>query len=257
MSPDSEASARRKLIRLQPQRSPRRAHQLLRAGIRDGLIESGASLDEQDLVRQLSTSRNSVREALALLVSEQVVTRRQHHGTKAVGRIRRVSLDSPNLEGITRTGRDAVTWHEIERQVISAPPIVAAKLSLEEGGRVLVTEHLLTLEDAPYSLRVGYRPLRDGQAAPRQSAHPQEEFAAIFQSVARVAATIEAVPTEERTARLLGTAPGSPLLLHEILLFDDDDLPVDLAFVSYHAGRVALSSEAAALPWAVSEAGEA
>ncbi|GAA4680478.1 GntR family transcriptional regulator [Frondihabitans cladoniiphilus] len=248
----SNIPPRRLLIRIQPQRSPRRAHQLLRAGIRDGLLRRGEMLVEDSLVKALATSRNSVREALQLLASERLVTRQAHHGTKVVGRIRRVSIDKPNLHGVTRTsGPGSVSWRELERQILPAPAIVAAKLDLVPGSLVLVTEHLLVTNDEPYSLRVAYRPLAEEEIEefryPPESA--EEEISVLYRVITRVEATLEAVGAEARTANLLGIDPGAPLLLHELVMFDSSDRARELSFNSYHGGRVAMTSTNLVTPW--------
>lgn len=251
-TPPPNIPPRRLLIRIQPQRSPRRAHQLLRAGIRDGLIHRGEMLVEDRLVKALATSRNSVREALQLLVSERLVTRQAHHGTRVAGRIRRVSIDKPNLFGVTQnSGPGTVAWKELERQILPAPEIVAAKLGLEPGALVLVTEHLLVTNDEPYSLRVAYRPLRESELDefryPPESA--EEEISHLYRTITRVEATLEAVGSESRTAHLLGIDPGAPLLLHELVMYDGDDNQRELSFNSYHGGRVAMTSTNLVTPW--------
>jgi GntR family transcriptional regulator len=249
-------------LRLQPQTSERRAHTLLRASIRDGLISPGDQLVEDALVRALATSRNSVRKALQMLVDERMVTRQPHHGTRVVSGIRRVSLDQPNLRAVLQpAGPGHVVWSRLERQTVPAPQVVAAKLEVEPGTRLLVTEHLLTLDDEPYALRVGYQRARPEGVDPDRGAGPdveQEAIADILDVYSRTRstlATIEAVACDARAAELLGMTAGSPVLLHEMLLVGEDGTPEELSYNSYRTGRVALSASSTVVAPFIVDAG--
>jgi DNA-binding GntR family transcriptional regulator len=69
----------------------------LRRMILDGGIESGTRLREDPLARSLGVSRNTVREAITLLVHQGLVTRHQHRGAVVV------QLDAGDVADIYRT----------------------------------------------------------------------------------------------------------------------------------------------------------
>jgi DNA-binding GntR family transcriptional regulator len=69
----------------------------LRRMILDGGIESGTRLREEPLARSLGVSRNTVREAITLLVHQGLVTRHQHRGAVVV------QLDADDVADIYRT----------------------------------------------------------------------------------------------------------------------------------------------------------
>jgi GntR family transcriptional regulator len=75
------------------QRSARRIYGLIRSGIRLGAIAPDQHLVEADLVAMYATTRSAVREALALLAEDGLVTRVPHDGTVVVGSIAKVSLE--------------------------------------------------------------------------------------------------------------------------------------------------------------------
>src|SRR6185312_2175662 len=69
----------------------------LRRMILTGGIESGTRLREEPLARSLGVSRNTVREAITLLIHQGLVTRHQHRGAVVV------QLDAGDVADIYRT----------------------------------------------------------------------------------------------------------------------------------------------------------
>jgi DNA-binding GntR family transcriptional regulator len=68
----------------------------LRRMILNGGIDSGTRLREEPLARSLGVSRNTVREAITMLVHQGLVTRHQHRGAVVV------ELDEDDVEDIYR-----------------------------------------------------------------------------------------------------------------------------------------------------------
>jgi GntR family transcriptional regulator len=64
--------------------------------------------------------------------------------------------------------------------------------------------------------------------------------------VARVDLTVEAVPCDARTARLLQIAPGAPILVRERMLYDPSERPLELSFTHLRGDRAALTTSIAA-----------
>ncbi|MET0324758.1 MAG: GntR family transcriptional regulator [Ilumatobacteraceae bacterium] len=220
------------------QTSPRRVHDLLRAGIRDGRLRPGQRLVETALVQEFGTSRNAIREAMQDLAAEGLVTRRPREGTMVAGEILRIPLDQLYAE------RDSqlVTTRRIETRRLRTTPEVAARLG-HAVREVNVTEVLYLLRGEPIAVWVDYvdadfvQPTFFETSADMASSF-ERFFGAPF---GRMESTLEARLCELRTMRLLGLTEPAAVLVRELVLFDEDDLPRALVFAHYRADRVSFS----------------
>ena len=111
------------------QTSSRRAHDLLRSGIRMGLMPRDALLAEHELVEQLATSRNAVREALQLLANEQLVERSPRTGTRLIGSIMELPIDQ-FLPLVAEGGGARIEVRVLETRIVPATPVLASRLEI-------------------------------------------------------------------------------------------------------------------------------
>ena len=248
-----EGSQRR--IRELLQSSPRRAHALLRASIRRGLITEKDLVEEHDLVMSMMMSRNSIRSALQQLGSEGLIRRRQRIGTNVVGSIWELPLLSLLPTGGWAVGSDSVQHPgglEMVCEVTDVSEVIAhrhirQRLELE-GDRVVMAEQLVSIEGVPAGIIVGYHPIADA-SGPRSDREALDEAVRVFIDSVRsspgnqVEATVEAVNADERTARILGLKEGAAILTRETLVRDASGVPQFLAYGHYRGDRVALWAE--------------
>ena len=248
-----EGSQRR--IRDLLQSSPRRAHALLRASIRRGLITEKDLVEEHDLVMSMMMSRNSIRSALQQLGSEGLIRRRQRIGTNVVGSIWELPLLSLLPTGGWAVGSDSVQHPgglEMVCEVTDVSEVIAhrhirQRLELE-GDRVVMAEQLVSIEGVPAGIIVGYHPIADA-SGPRSDREALDEAVRVFIDSVRsspgnqVEATVEAVNADERTARILGLKEGAAILTRETLVRDASGVPQFLAYGHYRGDRVALWAE--------------
>ncbi|SMH28296.1 transcriptional regulator, GntR family [Rathayibacter oskolensis] len=250
-----EGSQRR--IRELLQSSPRRAHALLRASIRRGLITESDLVEEHDLVMSMMMSRNSIRSALQQLGSEGLIRRRQRIGTNVVGSIWELPLLSllptsgwvMGSESVQHPGGLEMTCEVTDVSEVIAHRHIRERLELE-GDRVVLAEQLVSIEGVPAGIIVGYHPLA-GATPPGVRPDPlglADSVRVFIDSVRaapgnQVEATVEAVNADERTARILGLKEGAAILTRETLVRDAAGVPQILAYGHYRGDRVALWAE--------------
>jgi GntR family transcriptional regulator len=243
-----EGSQRR--IRELLQSSPRRAHALLRASIRRGLIAEDDTVEEHELILSMMMSRNSIRSALQMLGNEGLIRRRQRIGTTMVGQIWEMPLLSLlptqgwNL-GVDTDEHPAgirLESRSIESGEVIAHEHIRRRLNLD-GARIFMAEELVHIDEMPVGIIVGYYPLASSTSGDRR-----DDLNAYLNTLRtrpsmQVEATVEAVNADERTARLLGLREGAAILTRETLLRDGDGTPRMLAYGHYRGDRVALWAE--------------
>ncbi|RFA19280.1 GntR family transcriptional regulator [Subtercola boreus] len=232
------------------QSSPRRAHALLRASIRRGLLGDTDQVEENALVLSMMMSRNSIRSALAMLGNEGLIRRRQRIGTNIVGSIFELPLLSllptqgwqfgaQTLEHPSSIEMDSKC---VEQSVVSAHEHVKARLGTE-ADRVVMREDLVSIEGMPVGVIVGYYPIveqfENGLFA--DTADYLDWLRRL--PVTQYEATVEAVNCDERTAKLLELKEGAAILTRETLIRDADGTALMLAYGHYRGDRVALWAE--------------
>lgn len=220
------------------QSSPRRAHALLRASIRHGLIGPQGQVDEGALVLDMTMSRNSVRSALQKLTDEHLITRRQRLGTTVVASIAELPLLELLPIAELTSGADLVdglALRPLEQLLVLADQHIKAQLELDTDF-VLMQEDLLTQRGQPIGIIVGYYRIPDSFRAEDKTCRDiSRQF-----TPGTFTATVEAVNADDRTAKSLGLAPGSALLVRETLVHDTEGTPRMLAYGHYRGDRVAL-----------------
>lgn len=129
---------------------------VLRHQVLSGAFPAGLPSDGQ-LSTEYSVSRNTIREALAILKTEGLIDRAPKLGTHVAQRKYDHGLDA--LLGLKETFR---SYGEVRNEVraaaeIAAPPsVVARRLRLGPGERVVFIERLRFLRDLPLSLDLTY-----------------------------------------------------------------------------------------------------
>jgi GntR family transcriptional regulator len=231
-----------------PIRRPRadRARQVadvLRHQIHAGAYDEGLPA-EQELAAEFHVSRNTIREALAVLKNEGLIDRGRKVGTHVAQRKYDHGLDA--LLGLkeTFTGHGEVRNEVRAATSVTAPPSVANRLRLQPGQPVVFIERLRYLGELPLSLDLTYLAPDIGNLV---VAHPLEShdiFALIEQlSGQRLGAAtlaLEAIPADAHSAATLQVPVGAPLLMLERLTSLDDGRPVDLEYIRMRGDRITM-----------------
>jgi GntR family transcriptional regulator len=203
----------------------------LRSAITSGeLAESTPLPSETELMQQYGVSRNSVRNAVALLrVEGMIVT---EHGRGSFVRARRPlrRLSSSRYSASKRKGGRRPLQAEAEEQgltseqtflgaeVVDPPQDVADRLGLEPGERTVVRRHLLSLAGEPLQLADSYFPLDVAQNTPIEAStklergvHAELELGLGYKLDRFVEELTFRMPTPDE-ARRLGLSEGVPVV---------------------------------------------
>lgn len=215
---------------------------LLADRIRDELLEEmtsshlqpGTKLPtEGQLATRFGVSRATVREAVTSLVEAGYVTRRHGSGSYVAERRRMAhGLDSTlsYLAMIESAGAHA--GMRVLDAVLDQYSKIDNLLQLSQGDTVLAVERVRTADDQPVIYSRDRIPARLLKAdLDLQNLHPS--LFGLLRSSGHAAdhatATLRAVPSTSRTAKVLGVRRGKPLLYIEEIDYDRDGIPVMLS----------------------------
>jgi GntR family transcriptional regulator len=231
-----------------PIRRPRadRARQVadvLRHQIHAGSYDGGLPA-EQALAAEFFVSRNTIREALAVLKTEGLIDRGKKVGTHVAVRKYDHGLDA--LVGLQETFKDYGEVHNEVRAVLhlAAPPAVARRLGLEPGEQVVFIERLRYLGELPLSLDLTYLAADIGAEVLRHPLETNDVFALIEQvsgqRLGSATLALEAVSADPHSAATLQVPDGAALLMLERLTSLDDGSPVDLEYIRMRGDRITM-----------------
>ncbi|MFE0420149.1 GntR family transcriptional regulator [Streptomyces tendae] len=225
-----------------------RARQLadvLRQQITDGAFAEGTLPDERELGRRFDASRNAVRDALALLREEGLITRRRGVGTTVL--LPKYGHGLDRLTGLAEelTGRGTVT-NEVRAaaEVPVLPAAIAARLEVPAGAGGVYVERLRWLDGLPLSLDTSYLTAGIGRAVLAGDLRGRDVFRLIEEAagvpLGRAEVAVHAVNADPGTARLLGIEPGAAVFALERLARLADGRPVDTESIRIRADRMTL-----------------
>ncbi|GAA4538436.1 GntR family transcriptional regulator [Amycolatopsis samaneae] len=217
----------------------------LRRQIADAAFADGVLPDEHTLGTRLGASHNAVRDALALLRAEGLITRRQGIGTTVVMPKYGHGLDQ--LTGLAEalTGHGTVTNEVRTAHSVPRPPAaIAERLDLSRDTEVICIERLRRLGGIPLSLDTTYltadigRPLLDRDLTGRDLFALIEETTGERLGSAEVA--VHAVTAGPDTAALLDIPSGAAIFAIERLTRLADGRAVDAESIHLRADRLTL-----------------
>lgn len=216
------------------------AHQQIRdeliAEIDSGLLGPGARLPgENALAGRFGVTRMTVRQALAAMVNDGLLVRRQGVGTFVAhdaARRRNMTRLTGFREDMRNDG-SSVDTRMLVQEIRPAAAEVATSLGLQEGAHVTLVERLRLVGRLPVVIQRSWipydrcpelwrEPLVDGSLYATLQARWAIELRRADQSFSAVEASGE-------QAELLDVAPGAPLLRVERLTLDDANVPVEVA----------------------------
>ncbi|WP_308170540.1 GntR family transcriptional regulator [[Mycobacterium] fortunisiensis] len=221
----------------------RQVADVLRHQIYDGAY-ADALPAESDLAAEFFVSRNTIREALAVLKNEGLIDRGTRVGTHVAARKYDHGLDA--LVGLKETFKDYGDVRNEVRAVqwLSAPPAVARKLGVEPGAQVVFIERLRYLAELPVSLDLTYLAPDVGAQVIAHSLESNDIFALIErvsgQRLGGASLALEAVSADPHSAATLQVPAGSALLMAERLTSLDDGRPVDLEYIRMRGDRITM-----------------
>lgn len=217
----------------------------LRALVAERRYQRGERLpDEVTLAKRLGISRNTLRTALARLVAEGLLERRQGAGT----RVRTETVTSGLTQWLSfslemaRKGIEVQTFEEVaERQ--RATEEVAAALQIPVGSLVMRLDRLRGWNGLP---AVHFR----SYLHPRLGLEPRDDYSRPLYEILQERAhqtpaysdqEILALEAEDWLAERLQVEPGSPILVRRQHVFDRHDRPMEYGIDSIRSDRFTLT----------------
>jgi GntR family transcriptional regulator len=219
---------------------------LIREEILAGSFASGSLPDEQSLTAKYGSSRNTVRDALRLLVAEGLLVRRPGLGTRVAAQKFAHSLD--RLAGLAETlVRQGTIANEVRvARWEAASPRVARRLETDEGATVLYLERLRLLDGEPLSLDSSYIAADIGAGLLHEDLRSRDVFALIEEIAAAPLGTaemiVQAIIAEPDIAGALGIAAGAAVFAIDRLTRMADGRPVDLETIHLRGDRISFTS---------------
>lgn len=210
------------------------ASQILRKRIREGVYAPGERLpSESELADEMGISRTTLRAAMAALVAEGLVVRRQGAGTYVNKRALEVTTHLQKFWSFIRTIQDSGRDPSV-RQLFAGERVadqhVASKLELEPGQGVFVLERLFLADATPVIHSTNIVPLKllttrfDSQELIESIQDFLRRHAG--QEIAYSTSDIRAVLPPSEIAKALSLEDGQPLLRFDDLFFNTSNIPV-------------------------------
>jgi len=207
----------------------------------ESLPPGSAVPTERVLTVELATSRTTVRRALAELVGEGRLVRRQGSGTFVAEPKIQWPLQMTSFTAQASTAGYVTTTRLLEAVRTRAAEDVAQRLGVRTGGPVYCVERLRLVDDAPMAVETVYLsaarfPGLIGQI--RKASSLYRVLADSYQVVpVEAEETIETASASPREAELLGVDTGSPILVLGRHSFDAGGEPVEYVRSWYRGDR--------------------
>jgi GntR family transcriptional regulator len=223
--------------------SPRRVRDLISLSIRMGYISSEDQLVEHELMELFSTSRTSVRAALAQLSESGMIERRPRAGTKVLA----VGITIP-LADIAEVGQD-VYLKIIEDRVVPNFPLARDRLRLDSE-HVRMVENTFVHQGLPIGIRTAYfsqdvdlDPVAQVATGPQHMVSIMTEGFSARPGEVDVIIGVDAADT--RDARLLRIPVGKPLVVREMTYYAENGDPVEIVFDRFRGDLIHIGGTAA------------
>lgn len=214
----------------------------LRDGISSGALPPGSHLEsEATLSDTWGVSRSTVRRAIRELTLLGLVERDRGIGTRVLRPVSPGPSASPGLHEVELSSRARSTLRTARIQHVPADADVAAALRLATDTRVVNVQRVLYASGAPVAVAESFRrmsPAAGDRVTTREImttfAHGRD--ADTWTRGIRI--VVEAAGPED--ARILGLAPGSPVLLSSVTTFDVGGEPIGYDRRRYRPDHFAL-----------------
>lgn len=218
-------------LSIQPVRPPRtlvaETTNNLRQAIREGTLAPGRELPtEPQLAAQLGVSRGTLRQAIAALAQEGLLSRRQGLGTFVVrhtAQLRNVLNANSGVTDLIKSGGREPGTRMLRVSRTTADERVAKLLDVEVGEPVVLVERTRTADDVPVAHTIDYLPVTrlEGLGFPvgdleRLLQERESLYAclrAMGMAVHSAVCELNVAPADKALADALQLRPATPLLV--------------------------------------------
>jgi GntR family transcriptional regulator len=196
---------------------------------------------ERELAQRYGTSRTTIRQALAELVIEGRLLRRQGKGTFVAQPKVAQLLELAGYTGQMRAHGLSPQTQILDTGYRPADQELALLLGISPGGRVLRIRRLRLANGEPMAIDASYLPARRFPGLRRKVTAQSSLYETLASGygveLAQAEETIETVLASPADARLLGVDAGLPLLLLTRHAFDVSGTPVEWSQAWYRGDR--------------------
>lgn len=215
----------------------------LRELIRSGRYKSDEKLpSEVELSKICQVHRNTLRQAIADLVSQGILRKEKGFGTFVTSSgpvsvkhsLKQISSFKDDLSEIGVKEKTVL----LQTEIIQSPALVAERLFLGPGGKVVMVRRLRTGDGIPLIYEESYLPydmfqgITDMDLTGSMYKIITREFHTVLE---RSEQAIVAVNLNKKIARLLTLPENSAGLFMESVTYNDNNIPVEVLF-SYYRG---------------------
>lgn len=217
--------------------------EVLKRRIESGELTVGQQLPaEVELAAQYQISRMTVRQALALLISDGNLVAR--HGSGTFVAQPKLAHDPLRLHGfsaeMTAQGLP-VRSRIIEHTVLGASADIAGQLGVSIDEPLLKLARLRLVQNVPLLLEMVYLPSAPYPGLEHEDLTNQSLYQLLAERhevhVARIRQLVEATVSNDFEARIFGIAPGLPMLLVEGVSEESTGRPVEYFKAVYRGDR--------------------
>ena len=215
----------------------------LRELIRNGRYQSGEKLpSEVELSKICQVHRNTLRQAISDLVSQGILRKEKGFGTFVTASgpvsvkhsLKQISSFKDDLAELGIREKTVL----LKTEVVESPPLVAERLFLGPGSRVVMIRRLRTGDGIPLIYEESYLPydMFQGITDMDLTGSMYKIITRVFKTVLeRSEQAILAVNLNKKIARLLTLPENSAGLFMESVTYNDRNIPVEVLF-SYYRG---------------------
>lgn len=206
---------------------------LLRCRIETGEIKPGMPIPpESELIRTLKVSRVTVRQAVDLLVSEDLVVRKQGKGTFVCPPKIRENLHSlQGLAELLATRGSDQSMEVVSCAYVSADENLARALSVPLASEVMQIKRRHCLKGVPIAIAHIYLRKEFGEQISQEEISSTPIYSLLNQKfqvqIKRATEVIRATTSDRDTAALLGIPRGMPLLRIDRITYSSNEEPVE------------------------------
>ncbi len=217
--------------------------EVLRERILEGKYEPDSAFPtENELCQEFGVSRITVRQALMILTSDNLIRREQGRGTFLMGRSKgpkfRISLFG-HVDDLFELGTHT-TLKLHSRKLIQPDPDLAGDMGLKEGERLYLFEGVRHCYCEQFAFFQGYVPEEIGRNIQKREVQGPLLIECVerkaLKKVKRAHQAISAMAAGEKIAKLIKVKKGSPLLVVKRIYFARSGNPLEMAITSFPGG---------------------
>lgn len=216
--------------------------------IQEGRWKSGAIIPtEQDLIAEFDVSRTTVRQAIDLLVQDNLLEKKQGRGTivrpqNLVGHLGRLKGFTEEARERGQTPKAKVLRSEFKTKFFSEQEI----LNVPEEEPILLIERIRLADDVPIAIERSCWPQDIGELLENHNLNEAHYYEILEQHniyLKRAKETIRAINATLDEADYLGIRPGECLLEMTRISYGMDDRPIEYTKTKYRSDKYQYSIE--------------